>query len=386
MRKLREHLLIGFGNPLLDIVATVSNDLLSKYNLKRNDAILARQEHKTLYKDIREKFSATYTAGGSVQNTLRVCQWILQKPKIATIFGCVGKDNYAKILERRATEDGLNVRYQYTDNAPTGTCVVLITGDSRSLCAYLAAASHFTLEHIQKPENRQLLQKVKYFYISGFFLTVSLPSAMEVARHALKHNATFMMNLSAPFVSQQFKEPLMSVMPYVCVLFGNKEEAETFAREHNWDTKDVEEIGQRIASLPREDHKRERIVVITQSSQPVLLFQGNSIKDFPVEKLTPKQIVDTNGAGDAFVGGFLAQYIIKKPLDVCVDCGIWAAAQIIQQSGCTFKGKPTFRGKDFSARATPQIFTLRNRRNLARCASLAIQERLPVVKSTNGLS
>lgn len=342
MEKLREHLLIGFGNPLLDIAATVSNELLIKYNLKRNDAILAREEHKTLYKDIREQFSAKYTAGGSVQNSLRVCQWILQKPKIATIFGSVGKDNYAKILERKAIEDGLNVRYQYIDNAPTGTCVVLITGDSRSLLAYLAAASHFTLEHLQKPENRQVMQNAEYFYMSGFFLTVSPLSAMEVARHAHKQNGTFMMNLSAPFVSQQFKEPLMSAMPYVGVLFGNKEEAETLAREHKWHTNDVEEIGQRIASLPNEDHKRERIVVITQSSQPVLLFQGNSIEDFPVQKLAPEQIVDTNGAGDAFVGGFLAQYIIKKPLDVCVRCGIWAAAQIIQQSGCTFEGKPSF--------------------------------------------
>lgn len=55
-----------------------------------------------------------------------------------------------------------------------------------------------------------------------------------------------------------------------------------------------------------------------------------------------EEIVDTNGAGDAFVGGFLSQFIQKQPLGVCVRCGIWAARQIIQRSGCTFEGKPDF--------------------------------------------
>uniref|UniRef100_A0A1A9WIL5 Adenosine kinase n=1 Tax=Glossina brevipalpis TaxID=37001 RepID=A0A1A9WIL5_9MUSC len=342
MEKLREHLLIGFGNPLLDIAATVANELLKKYNLKKDDAILARHEHKHLCKYLHEKYNAEFIAGGSVQNTLRVCQWILQKPRVATFFGCVGKDNYATILEKKAIEDGLNVCYQYTDEAPTGTCAVLITGTHRSLCAHLAAANHFTLEHLQKPENRQLWESAEYFYISGFFLTVSPPSIMEVARHSHKHNGAFMMNLSAPFVSQHFKEALMVAMPYVDLLFGNKDEVETFARELSWHTENLEEVGQKIVALHKADGERKRIVVITQGSQPVLLFHGNSIKDFPVQKLTPEQIVDTNGAGDAFVGGFLAQYITKKPLDVCVHCGVWAAAQIIQRSGCTFEGKPSF--------------------------------------------
>jgi hypothetical protein len=44
---------------------------------------------------------------------------------------------------------------------------------------------------------------------------------MEVANHALKHDCPFMMNLSAPFLSQFFKEPMMAAMPYVDILFGN---------------------------------------------------------------------------------------------------------------------------------------------------------------------
>ena len=39
--------------------------------------------------------------------------------------------------------------------------------------------------------------------------------------------------------------------------------------------------------------------------------------------------------GDAFVGGFLAQLALGKSIKDCVKVGIWAATEIIQQSGCT---------------------------------------------------
>lgn len=61
----------------------------------------------------------------------------------------------------------------------------------------------------------------------GFFLTVSPESIMKVAKHASDNNKIFCMNLSAPFISQFFKEPLMKVMPYVDILFGNETVSET---------------------------------------------------------------------------------------------------------------------------------------------------------------
>lgn len=53
---------------------------------------------------------------------------------------------------------------------------------------------------------------------------------MEVAKHALSTKKTFMMNLSAPFISQFFKDPLMEAMPYIDILFGNESEAEAFSQ------------------------------------------------------------------------------------------------------------------------------------------------------------
>ena len=59
-------------------------------------------------------------------------------------------------------------------------------------------------------------------------------------------------------------------------------------------------------------------------------------------KLDKAKIVDTNGAGDAFVGGFLSRLILGEDFDACVKAGHFAARTIIQRSGCTVPDKCTY--------------------------------------------
>ena len=58
------------------------------------------------------------------------------------------------------------------------------------------------------------------------------------------------------------------------------------------------------------------------------------MRTFPVAKVD--QLVDTNGAGDAFVAGFLSQLLLGASLEACVAAGHWSAGVIIQHVGCTF--------------------------------------------------
>lgn len=197
----------------------------------------------------------------------------------------------------------------------------MITGKHRSLIADLGAANHFSEDHINEEANFKIVQNADFYYISGFFLTVSPPSIMTVAKIARERKKPLLMNLSAPFISQFFKDPLMAVMPYIDVLFGNESEAVMFAKEQNFGTENLKEIGQKLTKF----HSNNRVVILTQGHDPVLLFEGDSIREFPVVELSGSEIVDTNGAGDAFVGGFLAQLIQRKPYEDCIRCGISAA-------------------------------------------------------------
>ncbi|XP_024141079.1 adenosine kinase b isoform X1 [Oryzias melastigma] len=341
---LSENILFGMGNPLLDISAVVDKDFLDKFGLKPNDQILAEDKHKALFAEIVQRNKVEYHAGGSTQNSVKIAQWMIQKPhKVATFFGCIGTDGFGEILKKKAEEAHVDARYYEQNEEPTGTCAACITGDNRSLVANLAAANCYKKEkHLDLDSNWELVEKAKVYYIAGFFLTVSPESILKVAKHASDNNKIFCMNLSAPFISQFFKEPLMKVMPYVDILFGNETEAATFAKEQGFETDDIAEIARKTQNLPKENTRRQRVVVFTQGKDDTVATVDDQVTMFPVVDIDQNDIVDTNGAGDSFVGGFLSALIQDQPLEECIRAGHYAANVIIKRVGCTFPEKPNF--------------------------------------------
>jgi adenosine kinase len=76
--------------------------------------------------------------------------------------------------------------------------------------------------------------------------------------------------------------------------------------------------------------------VFTQGTLPTIVAHPNgTIEECPVVPVDPKDIVDTNGAGDAFVGGFLSQYIQGKSIDECVAAGSWLASIVVKVKGAS---------------------------------------------------
>jgi len=215
----------------------------------------------------------------------------------------------------------------------TGTCAVLVKGGERSLCANLAAANCYDKAHFDKPEIQALLSAAKIVYCAGFFLTVSPPTIMAIGQHTDETNKTFCMNLSAPFIPQFFKDPLNAALAHVDIVFGNESEAAIYGEGAGWGT-DVATVALKIAALPKASGSRPRVVVFTQGSDNTLVACGGVINSYPVPQLPKEKLVDTNGAGDAFVGGFLAKLASGCDLETCVKAGNYAARQIIQVSGC----------------------------------------------------
>jgi adenosine kinase len=313
------------------------------------------------YQELISKYQVTYVAGGATQNSIRGAQWLLP-PNSTAYIGCVGTDHFAQKLEEAAKGDGVHVQYMKTDELATGTCAVLITekGTKRSLVANLSAAEKYKVEHIQQPENWMLVESAKCFYIAGFFLTVSPPTIMMVARHAAATNKTFCMNLSAPFLCQFFKEPMDAAMGYCDYLFGNESEAAAYAEAHGWPERDIKEIAKRIVMLPKVNTKRPRTIVFTQGEDDVIVASVNPAtgevfaEDHPIIFIPGDQIVDTNGVGDAFVAGYLSQLVQGKDVNTCIKAGVWTAHVVIKESGPVYP-KDVTKPTDFSSLDIRQI-------------------------------
>jgi len=332
--------LLCLENPLLDIQGQGDAKLLEKYGLKANDAILAEEKHLGLYEDLLQNHNAKLIAGGAAQNSARGAQYIL--PANSVVFvGCVGKDKYAEVLRSETDKAGVRVEYRVDEEQPTGRCGVVITGHDRSLCTDLAAANCYKVDHLKQPEVWKLVEGAKFYYVGGFHLTVCVPAILALAEEAAQKNKTFLFNLSAPFIPQFFKDQLDQTVPYIDYLIGNETEALAFADSHDFGVKDITEIAKKIAVLPKKNTQRPRTVVITQGTDPTIVAaaQGSgdvTITTYPVHKIDKKEINDTNGAGDAFVGGLLAGIVEGKPLAESIDMGQWLARLSIRELGPSF--------------------------------------------------
>lgn len=325
------------GNPLLDITANVGQDILDKYDVKLDSAILAEEKHQPLYNELVQNYDVQYIAGGATQNSMRVCQWMLKdKPGMVAFMGSVGNDEYGKTLAKCASDDGVLVHYYVDPSTPTGTCAALIKDGERALVANLAAANNFQQSHLETEKAKEILDAAKVYYSAGFFLTVSVDSLKQIAEKFSVEGKTFCVNLSAPFIVDFFGDQLAVAIEYADFVFGNESEAAAYGKKHEIG-EDVKEIALKIAALPKKGDK-PRTVVFTQGSGSTVVACNGNVKEYPVEVLPKEKLVDTNGAGDAFVGGFLSQLIQGKDMDACVEAGHWGARYIIQTSGTTLTG------------------------------------------------
>ncbi|KAG5553660.1 hypothetical protein RHGRI_011528 [Rhododendron griersonianum] len=218
------------------------------------------------------KYNVEYIAGGATKNSIRVAQWMLQIPGATSYIGCIGKDKFGEVMKKHSKLAGVNVHYCEDESEPTGTCAVCVVGGERSLVANLSAANCYKSEHLKRPENWALVEKAKYYYIAGFFLTVSPESIQPVAEHAAANN-------------KFFKDAQVKALPYMDFVFGTETEARIFSRVHGW-----------------------------EGADPVVVADDGKIKLFPVILLPKEKLVDTNGEGDAFVGGFLSRSVGSREI------------------------------------------------------------------------
>ena len=151
----------------------------------------------------------------------------------------------------------------------------------------------------------------------------------------------FVLNLSAPLIPQLFGAQLQKVLPYVDYLIGNEAEAEAWASANGLpDPKDLPAVAKALAQQPKSNPIRDRIVVFTRGAQPTITVRSSSldkVKTYAVNAIKDEEIIDTNGAGDAFVGGLLGALAVGKLLDEAIEVGHTLATMCIMQVGPQYK-------------------------------------------------
>jgi len=151
-----------------------------------------------------------------------------------------------------------------------------------------------------------------------------------------------------------YKDDIMALIEYADVFFSNAAEAKYFASLMGYETED-EDFGKLckfFAGYPKKKNmNKKRVVIVTCGPNPAYVaefdFTKNEITFFgsytPVY-VNEEDIVDTNGAGDAFAGGFLGRFVKNNNLEECMAAGHWAASIIIQERGCKIPENCLYKG------------------------------------------
>jgi adenosine kinase len=336
--------LFVIGNPLLDICVWENDTaVLDKYKLKLGDACLASEEQMPIYEELLARQDHKTCPGGAGLNSCRGARFALKKAGYETkgvaYFGCIGKDAPGETMEKTLVDADIKPYFDKSEDTPTGTCAAVVKGKERALCANIAASAKYTMEHLT--ENWSVLESARFVYLTGFFITSNDEALKKVSRHCAEVDKPFLFNIAAPFLLFINFDAVMDAIEHADYVFCNEEEASTIAEKLGLKAEDRVGAAKAICNYKKANTKRSRTVIITQQAEPVIVCtkDGENVKEFQVQipPVESEKIIDSNGAGDALVGGFLAGMIQNKSMEDCLKDGIALSAQIIQTHGCVFE-------------------------------------------------
>ena len=318
--------LIAFGNAMIDATVEVDSEseLRERFHVATGGetTIFDPEFRRASVNWVLNQKDVVLGAGGSALNTAQ-CVAALLPPESAYFLGAVGRDSKAKRIRDACLKSGLIplLKEMTNEEVPfgTGVCAVLVEKSTkeRSLVCFRGASVGMDAEYLDSPEAAHAL-RADYciHYITAF--TLSTSNRYEVAetlctfRLAQDVNRIVALNLSSAVIQERVKNQVAKLLPFVDIIFCNAGELEAWGRAH---CRDTENSGIAVLTyLSARLKKGSRCaVIVTDSSKPVLvaLRTHESVKIISCHVPPVTSIVDTNGAGDAFVGGFLSEMILS---------------------------------------------------------------------------
>ena len=337
----RFHSLIAIGNPIVDISAEVDKESIQKYRLKWGETVFADQYNRGFFDELESKPQVTYIPGGSIQNSLRVASWCLNMEEqnkgryTITMLGATGNDGYRDKIINALKGAGVKELLQPIPNVDTSRCGVGIYKKERCLLPEIKASNLLTEEFVD--EHKDEIFQHDILLIEGYFLQEKFELCKHLCSEFKKENKFIILTLSAVFMVQAHFDKIMEIAQDADMIVANMEEIEAFTGGKGEAKKDIFEKGHKM--LP----PKERLFVITDGKNGVFVSSYDYkkgklefiLQSFPLLMKT-EEIVDLNGAGDAFLGGFLSQFMKGCSLNSCCRAGNDASYVILKNIGCTF--------------------------------------------------
>jgi len=339
--KVRFRSMIAIGNPIVDIIAEVSQKDIEEFKLKNAQTVFAEKNNVGFFKVLESNPKVKYIPGGSIQNTLRIASWCIKMDsKYANLFkitmlGATGKDNYREKIIDAFTLSGVNYLLECIPEMQTSRCGVGIYQKERSLLPEIRASNKISEAFIN--EHFDEIMKYDALLIEGYFIQERFEILKRLCRKYKLNKKIVILTLADVFIVKNYHDRVIELANCSDLLVGNMAELEELIGEKGLKDEEVfEKLSQKLVN-------KSRLFVITNGKKGVILAKYDYkkghmdfiLKSFP-SRIKHEDICDLNGAGDAFLGGFLSQYMQGKSFESCCKAGNDVAGIIIKNVGCSF--------------------------------------------------
>lgn len=303
------YIILGIGAPIMDSLLPVSEEFITAVPGKRHG--MQPVDYATLQSLVRRSGSTPHlVTGGSTANTMQALAMLGRSTALA---GMVGDDSLGRRFLQEIAERGVTSLIK-TSSTPTAQVLCLITPDGHRTCrTYLGASLEFSADDLQPTQ----FENVQLVHIEGY----SLPNpgltlrSMQLAKAA---GALVSLDLSSHETVAEHRTMLVELLrDYVDIVIGNEDELEALLGVS---------AEQGCATLAQ----WVEVAVVLRGADGCLIGNKETIVAYPAYPTVP---LDTTGAGDLFIAGFLHGYLDHLPLQTCAHFGAVLGNAVVQVLG-----------------------------------------------------
>lgn len=257
--------------------------------------------------------SIRFRAGGSAANT---AAWLGSLGAPVDFVGAVGS---ADLTRHTAllTEVGVTARLQGSPTLPTGTIVIIVEGDRRTMLTERGANAALDPADVTD----ELLASAGIVHLTGHALLNAAGAdgfAALIARAKAAGAEVSVDPGSAGFIADYGVERFLAAIEGANLLFPSLEEGRGLTG-----LDEPEAIAAALAeSFPT--------VVLTMGTEGVVVSQEGQTLRVPA---LVTEIVDPTGAGDAFCAGFLREWVRERDVTAAVSAGAAVASRAVRIVG-----------------------------------------------------
>jgi len=263
----------GFGNALIDIEVSISEEELSTLNIEKGSMVHISSDQQKIWLRLFKNKILSKEPGGSIANSLQAAS----SQGSTCLFSCsLGKDQENNIFIEGFSENSFEVFHQNSTN-PTGVCFIFVTPDGER-----TMASNLSANEDLKPNclNLEKLSKSDWLLFDAFSVctTNGLKTAKEALSVAKQNKLKIAFGLAdINLIQTNLTEIKWVLDQHIDLLFGNEKE----------------------------------INLLNEKIKPncnILCSYGANGCRYNLIQVKAKEtsIVNTNGAGDALIGVFLS--------------------------------------------------------------------------------